>query len=562
MGKEKNKDKKEKQDKKIKNKDEFKNKKIKENKENSKTKSVKAKEKKVYNKDNKLCFLKKKISLQTFVLSLIITLSICIALILFINLVVKDGTLGSIDFTSSKLYRLSKKSKEIIKSVDEEIEINIDNSMNYTQVQEILDQVMKLNNKIKVVKADLKIGEGEQAQEYATTVIVKAPEREEMAVSFFDLKYDSTIIDYSSFKQYSLFEESLVNSIISVINSDSEKMPSVAFLSHMETLNLNEQLYTLYTELRLFGIMPIQINLDKQDIPESIKIIAIVGPQKDLSQKAYSKLIDFQAKGGDFVIGITHDKSKKLPLLDKFLSSYGVSIPFGHMLDYRDQNRYQVMQKNDVIAKYNNILLPIVSSKTDMTKDIALENRAPIFFFPSKIVFESEENLKKKNLTFENHVITSEEAVFKTKITDIDISSYEKPENDKTDIYVLGTIATKKLSEQKNSRAVIYANYLFMTDFLIQDFIDNDIILLGDNLKLAKNSFKYLHPLSEKMIEVRKPIVISQYKLDLITFKRNKIIVYTFYLVPAIIILISGVVYMYKKGIFARYDFLNRGRDK
>ena len=506
---------------------------------------------------------RKVISKQTYILSLIITVSFCLSLILFINLIVREDTLTNIDFTHSRLYKLSKQSKEIIKNVNEPIVITIDKSLNYVQLTEILNNIIKLNDNISIAYSDSSELEGDTSG-YKATIFVQAPKREkDIAVSFFNINFDSTILKIDTYKQYSILEEKLVNAIVSVINSETEDNASVAFLTGIDGIKLSEEMINLYAELRSFGILPITLNLEKENIPESIKIIAIIGPTKDITKAEYNKLLDFQAKGGDFVVAITPKYDTSTPLLNKFLLSYGVSVPVGNMLDYTDGNRHVIMQDSEVVMYYNNILLPNVTDNNEMTKRMIVEGTKPFFAFPTKLDFEKPEKLEKKNLKITNHVLSSELGVFKLDdIKDDDILDEKIPEDYVSDTYVLGSIIEKELSENSSSTMVIYPNYFFMTDLMIKGLIEDEMILIEDNLTLAKNSFTYLHPLKEKMIDLKKPLVISTYKYNKNTYKTHKVLTYIIYLLPTLIIVILGSITIFKRGYLARFGFVYKKKEK
>lgn len=504
---------------------------------------------------------KKVVSTQTFVLTLVITISFCLIAILFLNLIVRNDTLVNFDWTSSKLYKLSKEAQEVIKNVDETVQISIDSRINYAQTSEILNQITKLNSKIKVIVSEPK--EDDESQAFYSTIFVRAIDREDRPISFFDMNYDGALVDYKTYKQYSLFEQALVNAIISVTNAETIKNPSVAFLEGFDGPSISEEMFNLYTELRSFGMLPIALDLEKDNIPESVKIIAIVGPMEDLKQKEYDKLLAFQARGGDFIIAVTFQKKKPLPMFDKLLSSYGVKVPAGNILDYRNENRYAVLQANEIVRFYNNIVLPIPTSDNEITKDMSFEGAAPFFVFPAKIDFEPESKQKEKNLTYINHLLTSDKAVFKVDdITDQDITDKDLPSDANPNIYVLGTIADKKMSETATSTAIIYPNYFFMTDQMIRDLLEEEIILKGDNFRLAKNSFTYLHPLKEKMLDIKKPLTISPYKYETRTIGIHKTLTYLAFGIPILTVIVFGAVILYRRGYLAKYGYEYKKNNK
>lgn len=521
--------------------DKFRNKKNKKNKDSEKAKKLKLTKTKGKGKT---------ISREKLSMILVLIITIILALALFLNLAIRRDVIFNFDLTYSKMYRLTNESKQIIKNVDEPVEINIDSSLQYVQITEVLDEVVKLNDFITLTYRDSGADDSdEEDQLYYTTIFVSATEREDVSISFFDLNFDSSLIDGKTFKQYTLLEEKLVNAIISVTNDETPENPSVAFLTGLDGSSIEEELINLYTELRSFGVFPIELDLKKDNIPESVKIIGIVGPMKDINKTEYNKLIDFQARGGNFVIGATFVEENTHSNFKKLLSSYGVQLPVGGVLDYKDGYRYSFMQSTGIIRNYNNILLPIATSDNDLTKDMVFEGTAPFFIFPTQIVLDSEKKLAEKNLTYTNHIITSDMAVFKSQdIKESDITDNKIPPDAMPNIYVLGTIVEKKLAESIKSKAVIYSNYLFMTDLIIQDLVEDEIILQKDNLRLAKNSFTYLHPLKGEMVDIKKGLVISPYKYDSSTIVLHKVITYVLFIVPMLLIISSGVVMSYRRG--------------
>lgn len=493
---------------------------------------------------------RKTISKQTYLLIALI-ISLIAFLLLFLNLTLKGDNLFSFDFTHSHIYRLSKQSKEIIKSIDEPIEISIDRRLSYPQITEVLDQIVNLNRNITVSIIE---EDDDEENTYYATIFVNASDREELAFSFFDLNFDASLIEYETFKQYTLFEEKLINSMIAVTKGETKETSSVAFVAGLDGAEISEELINLYTELRAFGILPIELDINKEDIPESITTIAIIGPMKDINKNAYNRLIEFQARGGNFVIGATFLEDKSLPRFEKFLSTYGVSLPVGSVFEYNDEYRHSVIQSNGVKRNYNNILLPIVTKNNEITEDMVFEATSPFFIFPTIIKFESQEKLQEKNITYNNHVLTSDMAVFKKdEVTDLDITDEELPEDALPNVYVLGTIVDKKLSNEVSSTAVIYSNYLFVSDLIIKDLIEDEIILQRDNLRLAKNSFIYLSSLKDEMISVKKALVVSPYKYNKDKVVLHKVFTYVFYGIPILSIIFLSVMMLYRRGYLSKY---------
>ena len=120
----------------------------------------------------------------------------------------------------------------------------------------------------------------------------------------------------------------------------------------------------------------------------------------------------------------------------------------------------------------------------------------------------------------------------------------------------MGSIIDKNLSEDKKSTAIIYSSYLFMTDYMLRDFIEEEMILKEDNLRLAKNSFTYLHPLNNEMLNIKKASIVAPYKYNYNTSKNHKVVTYIIYIIPALLIFILGIIVIYKRGYLIRFGFI------
>ncbi len=508
---------------------------------------------------------KAKYSKQNITLYSIIIISLILLVIAIVNLLLFNGDKYYLDLTGSKMYSLSKESKKIIKDVDEKIEIHISENLKYGPITDIAEKAAKLNKNIEVIYSQLEDIEEEYQENYQEnySVYVFNNENEDMAISLFDINRDAVLIDAETYRQYSLLEEKLVNSIISVTNAEKPDDASVAFLTGIEGIELAEETLSLYTELRILGITPTVLDLEKEDISEKIETIVIIGPQKDISKKAYDKLVEFQSNGGNFIIAATYEKEGDHPRLNKILASYGVEMPAGSILDYNDGNRYDFTQVDELPIRFNNILLPNVNKDVEITKDMYLEDTAPFFISPTILKIDSEEDLKKKDVEIITHVESSDKSIFKVSdVTDEDMIREDMPEGIETESFPLGVISNKKISEDKKSTAIIYSNYFFLTDLRIRGFIEEEFITMYDNARLASNTFFFLHPVKDKMIEVRKPLLVTLYKYEEGQASKDQIATYIIVIVFTISIVAIGVFYLYTRGHYAKYGLVYGKKNK
>lgn len=297
----------------------------------------------------------------------------------------------------------------------------------------------------------------------------------------------------------------------------------------------------MYVDLFASGIKPLILNLEGDKIPDTVEIIGIIGGIADFSDFEYNRLKEFQKRGGNIVVAKQFgEKSKPTPNFDELLSSYGLTLKDGNVLDFNPKNRMRDPQGNAL----NNVIRPLLSERSVITKDIAKGGETVRFFYPTKIDVDDEKKLKEKNVTIENLVYTSDKAQF-IKNLKREQEKAEKPKGD-TARYILGTMATKDMGNGKKSKAVVYSNYFFMTDWMFKDLTDKESIMYDQNLKLTINSFIALHSKSKEYIDLKKGVQ-STYYLSTDFMQRDFNVTILVLAIPIVIILGVGTYIFFKR---------------
>lgn len=280
-----------------------------------------------------------------------------VIVILSFTYIILNGKLPKIDLSSSNIYSLSKKSKEIVKKIDSPLYIKyfVSTSAEATQdvetVENLLDAYHKLNKKIDVQYVDPDINPLE-AKKYNITqrntivMLYKNKRKELYPWDFYEVK---SAQDQST---RSFIGEKIITSAIEYLLTEEGK--KVYFvLGHKEKyINdyQNEGYSSIKTMLEKQGRKAININLlEKGEIPSDCSVLVIPAPQTNYSDKEIKIINDYIAKGGKFIL-IT-DANLKSNIYDDILSKFNITRLPGIVVD--DKNYYASLSVASPVVDLN-----------------------------------------------------------------------------------------------------------------------------------------------------------------------------------------------------------------
>lgn len=477
------------------------------NKEN-KTSEVKPR------KNNKICKKNKNVVMIFLIILFAVVTILLFALIFAFN---KSRV---IDVSKSKIYTLSKKSKEKIKKIDKEIIVKYSKSLDNKILKELAKQIQKENPKIQFVE-EKDLGKNNKGLNLDSLIRISAKNETDKSFSYMYSYKDFSILDIVNLKSYSVLEENLVNRLISVAYSDTAEKPSVAFLRKNKNVKNEEVLNNFFAELASRGVKSVILDLKQHKIPESIQVIVVLGATEDLHDLEYEQMKEYQKRGGNFIFAMNPDKGTKTPNFDKLISDYGVSVKKGHVLEHKNSRRYY--NKNGI--NVNNVMYPILSEQSDITKELAMQGKTAMFIFPTKVNIDKKEQLEKKKVNIKVNTMTSAEGMFKEKLADKDEVTLDA-DPDKKEIISLGVESVKTLNNNIQTKAVVFSDYIFFTDYVIDGIITKPAITEKNNVDLAVNSVMEMHKLKNEFIDQKKELEFNIY-LPSDYEKRDKILVYT-----------------------------------
>ncbi|MGG4479109.1 GldG family protein [Paenibacillus xylanilyticus] len=260
-------------------------------------------------------------------------IGIFILLTLFLN------SLGGfqLDLTANKQYTLSDQSLTAIKNVKDDVSIKVltvENANNTVLNREVMDMVQeytKRNSKLKMEQYNL-TQEPTLASKYGITgssIVLEQGDQYKVI----DIASLFTAVGDGSDGSYQFTgEEKLTQALMNLSSTEKKKM---VFLTGHEELGL-DQLTTLRSSLEQNNITTEELQLNQAGVvPEDADVLAIIGPQRDLSDTELKAIRTYLSNGGKLMLslGFVEDMKSSWKNIDKLMADYGVVDEHAVMVD-------------------------------------------------------------------------------------------------------------------------------------------------------------------------------------------------------------------------------------
>ncbi len=460
----------------------------------------------------------------------LILVAIIIACYVLINWGVSKIKVENIDCTEKKLYSLSDETKTKIKELEKEVTIQLINMQDSTYVTEYANKYPAVNKKINVeeisdLSARVDLQTKYNINESGNLIVVKSGEKEK-TITVNDLY----TYDYSSSQQIDRTEEAITNAIIEVT---LDEKPHVYFLSGKTYYNTEQALSTIISDLKDESNEVDYLDiLTTGEIPSDCSCLVITTLEQDLSELERDKILDYINNGGKILM-LTSQNMLELdtPNFDQVLAQYGITLGYGAVME-QDSSKMLQNSPNITIQDVNASFM----HKLNMKIQMCLINAG-------KIQFEADEKLEELGVTYETIATTSEKAFVRTEFNTKSTSKTDKDGEEGS--IITGAIINKKISDDKNSQLIIYANELFASDVQIQ--ISSQYYTYGVELRNNKdvilNSISYLTERNDT-IAIRKTDEIQKYT---VTDQEDVVIKTIIFVVPMLIIFIGIVVWSFRR---------------
>lgn len=499
---------------------------MKKEKKIKKEKKVKVKKEK---KENKFfSILKNKWLLKSTTTLLLVAL--VIACYVLINWGVSKLNVEDIDCTTKKLYSLSDESKNKVKDIDKDVTIELLNMGSYDYVNEYASKYEAINKKISVEKIDDLSSRVDLQTKYnvdtsGNLIVVKSGEKEKtLAIS------DLYTYDYSTYKQIDKTEEAMTNAIIEVT---LDQKPRIYILSGKTYYDTEKALSNVITELKDESNEVEYLDiLTKGEVPADCDCLVITTLAQDLTELESNKIIEYINNGGKILMLTSQNMLDiETPNFNKILEQYGITIEYGALIE-QDSSKMLQNSPNTIIEDVSASFM----KKLDMKIKMCAINAG-------KINFADDDKLKELGVTHETIASTGDTAFVRTNFN---AKSSSKTDEDKEQgSAVIGAYANKKISDDKTSQLIIYANELFASDktVLINEQYYTYASELYNNKDVVLNSISHLTERNDTII-IRKSNEVENYT---VSDQEDVIIKTIIFVVPIIIIFIGIVVWIFRR---------------
>lgn len=499
---------------------------MKKEKKIKKEKKVKVKKEK---KENKFfSILKNKWLLKGTTTLLLVAL--VIACYVLINWGVSKINIEDIDCTTKKLYSLSDESKNKVKDIDKDVTIELLNMGSYDYVNEYASKYEAINKKISVEKIDDLSSRVDLQTKYnvdasGNLIVIKSGEKEKtLAIS------DLYTYDYSTYKQIDKTEEAMTNAIIEVT---LDQKPRIYILSGKTYYDTEKALSNVITELKDESNEVEYLDiLTKGEVPSDCDCLVITTLAQDLTELESNKIIEYINNGGKILMLTSQNMLDiETPNFNKILEQYGITIEYGALIE-QDSSKMLQNSPNTIIEDVSASFM----NKLDMKIKMCAINAG-------KINFADDDKLEELGVTHETIVKTGDTAFVRTNFN---AKSYSRTDEDKEQgSAVIGAYANKKISDDKTSQLIIYANELFASDktVLINEQYYTYASELYNNKDVVLNSISHLTERNDTII-IRKSNEVENYT---VSDQEDVIIKTIIFVVPIIIIFIGIVVWIFRR---------------
>lgn len=430
----------------------------------------------------------------------VLLVAIVIACYILLNWAVEMLNLENLDFTEKKLYSLSTETKDKIKGLEEDVTIELINMSDYTYVKEYVKKYTAVTNKIKIEEIDDLASRVDLMTKYKvesaeSLIVVKQGEKEKV-VNISDL----FTYDYSTNQQIDTTEEALTNAIVEV---NLKERPQIYIVSGKTYYNVETALYTITQELKeeLNDVHYLDI-LSKGSIPEDCDCLIITTLASDFSEFERDKILEYINRGGKILMLTSQNIiPTDMPNLDAILAQYGISIEFGAVFE-QDSSRMLQDSPEFIIEPASASFM----SNIDMNLKMSLLDAG-------KIQFAEESKLQELKIAYEVIVKTSESAFVRTNF---DNQSAKRTDADSAEgSAIIGTRVTKTITDDVESKLIIYANELCASNLPVQVSLQyyDYAINLHNNKDVILNSISHLTERTET-ITIRKVSEEEKYSVS------------------------------------------------
>lgn len=465
----------------------------------------------------------------------LLIVAILFAAYIALNLWVDTLDLPQIDVTQNKIYTISETTKKAIADIDQDVKIYAYGFEENGQLIKLLKQYNKVNSKINyeilTEESNYAMVQENGLSDGYTVLIFESGDSRKVV----DASSEFSSYDYTTGQSIDTTEQTITNSILSLL---TENKPKIYFTTGHQEYDLNTELVVLsaYLQNEAFEISTVDLATQGK-VPDDCDVLAMMSPATDIMDVERDAIINYINKGGNIYYSTdVLQEDVAMPNIQAVLDQYGVSVENGYILELKD---------GKALSNYPNIFNPEVSSTSDITADIYTDSKIWLAF-SARLKFKTDEELENLNVTKEDLMKSSDEAIFVTNLSEDAkeaANSAEKGESiissmlTKTlDNTAVADESEKSAEEKKDSTLIIVASGSFITNYKVSQLNANaPLSNLASNKDFVINAMAKLGE-KDNRITIRKDMASSTYTP---TEFQNNVVLGIIFGVPIFIILVG-----------------------
>ncbi|MGN0106260.1 MAG: Gldg family protein [Hominilimicola sp.] len=455
--------------------------------------------------------------------SVIIVIAIAFVVVLNIFVTVLNNKFPlKIDFTPNKMYELSEKTTEFLKTYDTPVDIYIlaSASDQDERISSVLEKYAAANKNIKVTNINMAenptfgkkyVTDGSSLM--ANSVIIDSGDR-------FKIHSSTELygLNAQTGKYTSLNVENKINSALKYVSSDKQlKAYMVTGHNEMSVKGVTDKLTSENYEVT-------ELNTLTSDIPSDASLVMVVRPTADFSEAEITKLDGYLSNGGNIQFYFDVE-CKSLTNLYKYLKSWGIGV--------NDNVVVETDMSQSISLGDNGVTLVVPVVKSSEFTDSIIKNKRTLAYFPySKEItqeFEANGDISVMPL------LTSSDKAY-TTTNEIVAKTGGEPEGE----FIVGELAIDK---KHNSSVYVSGNTMLLT---------RDASVLANDYGLANydyfmNLTNYTLGNDESFIVDEKALVNNTISLS----QANVVVIFAVVviLIPLIILLCGFIIWIKRRNL-------------
>lgn len=422
--------------------------------------------------------------------------AVVIAIAIIINLIV-DQIPWELDLTQNQRYSLSEQTNNVLDNLKQDVKIiglyetgNENKTVLDKTVLEIIERYQRRSKRVSYTTIDperypqlLTKYQKDDTSLSPGSLIVESGDKYKVINRYDLINYGYNQYSGEFYAQSLAVEQQLTSAILYVT---AEELPVIyRLIGHDE----DSIPYDLRKQLELENYTIEDLNLITQEsVPEKAHALVVLSPKRDITKEEAEKIRKYLENQGRAIFFI-QNLNRELPNFEALLKSYGVALERAVVVE-GDPNMYFPGNPLSLIPKMesHSILNPLKS--------------AQMYVFAPRSQSIKELDIKRRTLTIEPLLVTSDKAWAKTNL---ESTTIEKEEGDLEGPFNIAVAITDKIyedNETKETRLIVVANTNILNSSLISQ--------VPGNANFVLNSINWLRD-REEGISIRPKSLLTSY---------------------------------------------------